>query len=58
MWFLTHDGIDRYNGKEFKPYKLMDGDEEVNSMMNLNWLYVDFQRNHMGNWQERTRVPL
>lgn len=41
MWFLTHDGIDRYDGKEFKPYKLMDGDEEVNSMMNLNWLYID-----------------
>lgn len=41
MWFLTHDGIDRYGGKEFKPYKLMDGDEEVNSMINLNWLYVD-----------------
>ena len=41
MWFLTHDGIDRYNGKDFKPYKLMDGNEEVNSMMNLNWLYVD-----------------
>lgn len=41
MWFLTHDGIDRYNGKGFKQYKLMDGDEEVNSMMNLNWLYVD-----------------
>ena len=43
MWFLTHDGIDRYNGKEFKQYKLMDGDEEVNSMMNLNWLYMDSQ---------------
>lgn len=41
MWFLTHDGIDRYNGKDFKQYKLIDGDEEVNSMMNLNWLYVD-----------------
>lgn len=41
MWFLTHDGIDRFNGKEFKQYKLMDGDEEVNSMMNLNWLYLD-----------------
>lgn len=41
MWFLTHDGIDRYNGKDFKQYKLMDGEEEVNSMMNLNWLYVD-----------------
>lgn len=41
MWFLTHDGIDRFDGKEFKPYKLMDGDEEVNSMMNLNWLSID-----------------
>lgn len=41
MWFLTHDGIDRYNGKEFKQYKLMDGDEEVSSRMNLNWLYLD-----------------
>ena len=41
MWFLTHDGIDRYNGKEFKHYKLMDGEDEINSMMNLNWLYSD-----------------
>ena len=24
MWFLTHEGIDRYNGKDFKRYKLMD----------------------------------
>lgn len=43
MWFLTHDGINRYNGKEFKHYKLMDGEEEINSMMNLNWLYTDSQ---------------
>ena len=41
MWFLTHDGIDRYNGKDFKQYKLMDGEYEVNSMRNLNWLYLD-----------------
>ena len=41
MWFLTHEGIDRYNGKEFKQYKLMDGDIEVNSLLNLNWLYID-----------------
>lgn len=41
MWFLTHEGIDRYNGKEFKQYKLMDGDVEVNSLLNLNWLYID-----------------
>lgn len=41
MWFLTHEGIDRYNGKDFKSYKLMDGDIELNSMLNLNWLYID-----------------
>lgn len=41
MWFLTHDGIDRYDGKEFKQYKLTDGKEEVNSLLNLNWLYTD-----------------
>ena len=41
MWFLTHEGIDRYNGKEFKRYKLMDGDVEVNYLLNLNWLYID-----------------
>lgn len=41
MWFLTHEGIDRYNGKVFKEYKLMDKKEEVNSSLNLNWLFVD-----------------
>lgn len=41
MWFLTHDGIDRYDGKEFKTYKLTDGRDEVNSLLNLNWLYID-----------------
>lgn len=43
MWFLTHEGIDRYDGKEFKMYKLMDGGEEVNSLLNLNWLYTDHE---------------
>ena len=45
MWFLTHEGIDRYNGKEFKQYKLMDGKEEVNSLLNLNWLYIEKRKN-------------
>ena len=43
MWFLTNDGINRYNGKDFKQYKLMDGEEEINSMKNLSWLYSDSQ---------------
>ncbi|MCD8310546.1 MAG: response regulator [Prevotellaceae bacterium] len=41
MWFLTQNGIDRYDGREFKHYKLVDEGQEVNSMVNLNWLYVD-----------------
>lgn len=40
MWFLTHNGIDRYDGKEFKQYKLADDEKDVNSMLYLSWLYV------------------
>ncbi|MEG1563719.1 MAG: two-component regulator propeller domain-containing protein [Bacteroides sp.] len=43
MWFLTHEGIDRYDGSGFKHYKLSDGKEELNSLLNLNWLYLDKQ---------------
>ena len=43
MWFLTHEGVDRYDGKEFKRYKLMDDGEELNSLLNLNWLYLDHE---------------
>lgn len=40
MWFLTHNGIDRYDGKEFKQYRLIDSDKETNSILNLSWLYM------------------
>ena len=39
MWFLTHNGIDRYDGKEFRQYQLID-EEMINPMQNLNWLCV------------------
>lgn len=45
MWFLTHDGVDRYDGRSFRHYKLMDSNEEINSMINLNWLYTDADGN-------------
>lgn len=41
MWFLTHSGIDRYDGKNIKTYHLMDGNEELSSIINLNWLHLD-----------------
>lgn len=41
MWFLTHSGIDRYDGKNIQTYHLMDGDEKLTSLINLNWLHLD-----------------
>lgn len=59
MWFLTHEGVDRYDGKEFKRYKLMDDGEELNSLLNLNWLYISGPREHLvGNRKERKSVSL
>ena len=55
MWFLTHDGIDRYNGKEFKHYKLMDGEEEVNSMMSLSG-YIRMPKEDYGKSAKQGRV--
>lgn len=40
MWFLTHNGIDRFDGKEFKQYTLEDNERDANSMLYLSWLYV------------------
>ncbi|MCD8031534.1 MAG: hybrid sensor histidine kinase/response regulator, partial [Bacteroides sp.] len=45
MWFLTHEGIDRYDGKEFKYYKLTDGEEDIYSQLHLNWLQTDSSGN-------------
>lgn len=41
MWFLTQEGIDRFNGKQFKHYKLVSNGKDVNSFENLNKLYTD-----------------
>ncbi len=45
MWFLTHEGIDRYNGKEIKHYKLEVDGNEISSLQDLNWLYTDSKGN-------------
>ena len=41
MWFLTRQGIDRYDGKKFKYYKLQDGFDEINPIYSQNWLFTD-----------------
>ncbi len=41
MWFLTHLGIDRYNGKEIKHYQLTDRTTGSNPQAHLDWTYVD-----------------
>lgn len=48
MWFLTHEGVDRYDGKEFKRYKLMDTlfrtDKEVSIvyLFDISDVFSDF----------------
>lgn len=55
MWFLTHEGIDRYDGKEFKHYTLRIDGKDISSLQDLNWLYIGHKG---GLWQigKRGRV--
>ena len=39
MWFLTNEGMDRYNGKEIKHYKLVDEENKRNAQNHLTWLF-------------------
>ena len=41
MWFLTHEGVDKYNGKQYVHYKLQDGDKISQQFPNLNVLATD-----------------
>ena len=43
MWFLTQEGVDRYNGKQFYNYILSDGDRPVLHFPNLSQLHIDNQ---------------
>ena len=41
MWFLTHEGVDRYNGKQFTHYPLLDKSKSIQQPPNLSHLQVD-----------------
>ena len=43
MWFLTQEGVDRYNGKQFTNYTLMDGNRTIQNFPNLSQLHIDSQ---------------
>ena len=43
MWFLTQEGVDRYNGKQFTNYTLSDGTHTVQHFPNLSQLHIDSQ---------------
>lgn len=43
MWFLTLEGIDRYNGKQFKHYPLSVDDKAIQQFPNLSSLHIDFK---------------
>lgn len=41
MWFLTHEGVDKFNGEEIKRYRLPDNENKPNSQSDLAWLCID-----------------
>ena len=41
MWFLTQEGVDRYDGKYIKHYNFSDDSIKPDSRIALNWLYMD-----------------
>ncbi len=41
MWFLTQEGMDRYDGRSIRHYTVFDGNTPVDSQVNLNWLCTD-----------------
>ena len=41
MWFLTQEGIDRYDGKHIKHYTFSDDSMKLDSRIALSWLYMD-----------------
>jgi hypothetical protein len=44
MWFLTQEGIDRYDGTLFKHYNLIAGNEKISSFTDMNLLAMDKER--------------
>lgn len=45
IWILTHKGLDRYNGKQFKHYLLRHQKTAISFYPNLNYLYADKDSN-------------
>lgn len=39
MWFLTHEGVDRFNGTEYKHYNFYEENQRLNTSVNLKSLF-------------------
>lgn len=56
MWFLTQEGMDRYDGKRIRHYTVLDGNLKVAPQVNLNWLRHG--EHAVGCGKERPYFPL
>lgn len=54
MWFLTQEGIDRYDGKHIKHYNFSDDKHDVGFTDCLELALYGQQKCIMGNWSERS----
>ena len=57
MWFLTQEGMDRYDGKRIRHYTVLDGNLKVAPQVNLNWLHRHGEH-AVGCGKERPYFPL
>lgn len=58
MWFLTNEGMDRYNGKDIKHYKLNKEGTILDAPIRLGWLYTEPHIGICGGWQTRTSLSI
>ena len=58
MWFLTHEGIDRYNGKQYTHYSLTANGKLLNFFPNLNTLQTDTAGVVWGDRKNRSSIQV
>lgn len=58
MWFLTNEGMDRYNGKDIKHYKLNKEGTILDAPHTFGMVIYRTTYRYMGGWQTRTSLSI
>ena len=58
MWFLTNEGMDRYNGKDIKHYKLNKEGNTLDGSHTSGMAVYRTAYRHLGDWQARENLSI